>query len=164
MAPITLNAPGGPAGTAPPGAGQARLRCLIVDDNEGFLSAARAVLESEGIAVCGGASTAAQGIQLARDLCPDVVLVDIVLGQDDGFELARRLSEDDHEGTRTVLLISTHAGADFADMVARSPAAGFLAKAELSAAAITSAHRRAHSEGHGRGPGRASSPYRRRSL
>ncbi|GEM_PF-914601 len=112
------------------------LRCLVVDDNEGFLRAARALLEREGLEVAGVARNGAQGLQLARELRPDVILVDIFLGPDDGFELARQLYDDDPGPARAVVLISTHAEADFVDLVEASPAAGFLSKWELSASAV----------------------------
>ena len=50
--------------------------------------------------------------------------------------LARRLAGSGTGAGPAVIMISTRAGADFADMVADCPAAGFLAKDELSAAAI----------------------------
>ncbi len=62
------------------------------------------------------------------------MLVDVVLGDESGFELARRLVAD--HAHRAVILISTRSEADFADTIGLSPAAGFLAKSELSADAI----------------------------
>ena len=67
------------------------VRCLIVDDSLQFLTAARGWLEREGIAVVGVASTVDQALQLAQELHPDVVLVDIDLGGESGFELASQL-------------------------------------------------------------------------
>jgi DNA-binding NarL/FixJ family response regulator len=64
------------------------------------------------------------------------VLVDIMLAQESGFELARRLNADGRDSTSEVILVSTHAEEDFADLIAASPAAGFLPKSELSAGAI----------------------------
>jgi DNA-binding NarL/FixJ family response regulator len=112
-----------------------RLRCLIVDDNPAFLEGAAALLDREGMAVVGVASSSAEALGRAEELHPDVVLVDITLGEESGFELARRLADTD-SGHRTVILISTHAEADFADLIAESPTAGFLPKSELSASAI----------------------------
>lgn len=109
-------------------------QCLVVDDNASFLEAATTLLEREGLAVA-AASTAAEALSRARELRPDVVLVDIMLGRESGFDLARRLVEADSDGP-TVILISTHAEADFADLIAQTPAAGFVSKSELSAAAI----------------------------
>jgi DNA-binding NarL/FixJ family response regulator len=94
------------------------------------------LLEREGLDIAGEATTAAEGHRLARALQPDVVLADIVLGADSGFELARRLADDPLTVGTTVVLISTHSAADFAELIEASPAAGFLPKVELSARAL----------------------------
>jgi DNA-binding NarL/FixJ family response regulator len=107
------------------------LRCLIVDDNASFLGAAATLLERQGVSVVGVASTHAEALLRSRELRPDVVLVDIVLGAESGFDVARELT-----GAPTVILISTHAEADFADLIERTGAAGFVAKSELSGEAI----------------------------
>ena len=112
------------------------LRCLIVDDSPRFLAAARGLLEREGITVVGVASTSAQALQQAQQLRPDVTLVDIDLGGQSGLELARRLHQQAGSVASRVILISTHAQQDYADLIAASPAVGFLAKASLSASAI----------------------------
>jgi DNA-binding NarL/FixJ family response regulator len=106
-----------------------RIRCLIVDDNRPFLDAARLLLEREGVAVVGVATTSAEALRLEEELRPDVVLVDIRLGDESGFDLARRLSG-------TVILISTHAQSEYAEEIAASPAAGFIPKTQLSASAV----------------------------
>ena len=108
------------------------VRCLLVDDNSAFTETARLLLAREGVVVAGTASSIAEALRQASVLRPDVVLVDIALGDENGFDLARRLAG----GGVTVIMISTRGGADYADMVADSPAAGFLPKDELSAAAI----------------------------
>jgi CheY-like chemotaxis protein len=110
-------------------------RCLIVDDNRAFLAAARTLLEREGLTIAGVASTGADALRQAETLRPDVVLVDVSLGDESGFELARRLVADQARGA-PVILISTRSKDDLADAIAQSPAAGFLAKSELSADAI----------------------------
>ena len=112
------------------------LALLIVDDNRAFLEAARNLLEREGLSVVGVASTIDEALRQADQLRPDVALVDISLAEESGFELARRLCEHPPGGGPPVILISTHAEADFADLIADSPAAGFLAKSQLSAEAI----------------------------
>jgi DNA-binding NarL/FixJ family response regulator len=109
--------------------GVPEIRCLIVDDNEPFLGAARLLLEREGVAVVGVATTSADALRLEEELRPDVVLVDIRLGDENGFDLARRLSS-------TVILISTEAQREYAEEIAASPAAGFIHKAQLSASAV----------------------------
>jgi len=105
---------------------------LIVDDNESFLEVARGLLEQEGLLVVGVASASAEAFRQVQSLDPDVVLVDIFLGDESGLELARRLVVDG----RTVILLSTHPEEDLAALIAESPAAGYLPKAELSAEAI----------------------------
>jgi DNA-binding NarL/FixJ family response regulator len=112
------------------------LRCLIVDDNTPFLNAARALLEREGLTVEGVASTGADALQQAATLRPDVVLLDISLGEESGFDVAGLLIDDERVCEATVILISTHAESDFAELIDESPAAGFLPKSELSAGAI----------------------------
>jgi len=112
------------------------IRFLVVDDSRSFLEAARRLLEREGLTIAGVASSCSEALQEARALRPDVVLVDISLGEESGFDVARRLAEDGRAGGPTVILISTHSEADFADLIAESPAAGFLPKSELSASAI----------------------------
>ena len=106
-----------------------QIRSLIVDDNRPFLDAARLLLEREGLAVVGVATTSAEALRLEEELRPDVVLVDIRLGDESGFDLARRLSG-------TVILISTHGQSEYAEEIAASPAAGFIPKARLSADAV----------------------------
>ena len=108
------------------------VRCLLVDDNSAFIETARLLLAREGVVVAGTASSIAEALRQASALRPDVVLVDIALGEENGFDLARRLAG----GGLAVIMISTRAGVDYADLVADSPAAGFLAKDKLSAAAI----------------------------
>jgi CheY-like chemotaxis protein len=112
------------------------LRCLIVDDSTSFLEAARGHLEREGIAVVGVASNIAQALRQAERLRPDVTLVDIDLAGESGLELARRLQQEAGSAAPKVILVSTHAEDDFADLIAASPAVGFLSKADLSAGAI----------------------------
>jgi CheY-like chemotaxis protein len=112
------------------------LRCVIVDDNPEFPVAVRPLLEREGIAVVGVASTAADGLDRARALQPDVTLVDIDLGGESGFDLARRIAAATDLPSTNVILVSAHTAADLVDLVAVSPVLGFLSKSDLSAAAV----------------------------
>jgi DNA-binding NarL/FixJ family response regulator len=111
------------------------VRCLIVDDNEHYGEAARALLEREGLSVVGVARSAEEGLRLAQELRPDLVLVDVDLGADDGFEVAKALTRAGDSSLR-VILISTHDEHEFADLIEASPAVGFVPKARLSAALI----------------------------
>jgi DNA-binding NarL/FixJ family response regulator len=112
------------------------LRCLIVDDHPRFLEAARGLLERQGVAVVGMASTGAEALQLVAEMAPDVVLLDIDLGGESGFEVARQLVAQAGRCAPRVILVSTHAEEDYADLIAASPAIGFVAKTALSADAI----------------------------
>jgi DNA-binding NarL/FixJ family response regulator len=112
------------------------LRCVLVDDNADFVTAARSLLEHEGMTVLGAAGNGAEALRLAAVLRPDILLVDIDLGPESGLELARRLSRSGRPVPPPVILISSYAEEDYADLIADSPALGFLSKSELSAAAI----------------------------
>jgi CheY-like chemotaxis protein len=103
--------------------------CLIVDDNQAFLDAARVFLERDGLTVR-AALTSVQALLQIEALRPQVVLVDISLGAESGFDLARRIAEDGLAAEAVVILISTRAEEDVADLVAESPVAGFLPKEE----------------------------------
>jgi DNA-binding NarL/FixJ family response regulator len=112
------------------------LRCLIVDDSPRFLAAARGLLERQGLTIVGVASTSAEALERVQELRPDVTLVDIDLGGESGLELARRLHHQAGPAPARVILVSTHAEEDYAELIAASPAVGFLSKSTLSAGAI----------------------------
>jgi DNA-binding NarL/FixJ family response regulator len=107
------------------------VRCLIVDDSDEFVASAARLLGSQGLDVVGSASSGERALELAGSLVPDVALVDIELGEEDGIELSHELAAH----TR-VVLISSYDQADLGDLIARSPAAGFLPKTDLGAAEI----------------------------
>ena len=109
----------------------AKVRVLIVDDNGAFLYAARRLLAREGLQVVGIAATGDDALRRLDKLRPDVVLVDVELAGESGFDVARRLV-DTRDGP-PVILVSTHAEEDLAELVDESPAIGFLPKASLSA-------------------------------
>jgi CheY-like chemotaxis protein len=112
------------------------MRCLIVDDSMDFVNAARGLLEHDGITVVGAASTSAEALRCFEELRPDVTLVDVHLGRENGFELAEQLHRYGLSGQPPVIMISTHAEQDFADLIATSPAIGFLSKIALTSDAI----------------------------
>ncbi len=113
------------------------IRCLLVDDSDAFLKAASVLLQRDGVTVVGVASDSAGALRQARVLRPDVILVDIGLGSESGFDLTRLLAQDGQAGRAEVILISARAETDYAELIAESPAAGFLVKPELSAQAIS---------------------------
>jgi DNA-binding NarL/FixJ family response regulator len=113
-----------------------RLRCLIVDDNASFLEIAAASLAGADLDVVGTATTSAEALRQVAEQQPDVVLVDINLGEESGFELARMLVERYPQLASGVVLISTRAEQDFGGLIKASPAAGFIPKTQLSAQAV----------------------------
>jgi DNA-binding NarL/FixJ family response regulator len=113
------------------------LRVLIVDDSTHFLRAARTLLEREGVHVVAEASTSAEAIEHARSIRPDVTLIDIDLGDENGFDLARRLaSEATGAIAGRLVLISAYPETDLRELIDASPVVGFLPKSQLSGHAI----------------------------
>jgi two-component system nitrate/nitrite response regulator NarL len=110
------------------------LRCLLVDDNEAFLTSASRLLEAQGMEIVGRASSGQDAVRLAEAIRPDVAVVDVQLGDEDGLEVTQQLALS--IPPIVVVLISTHPLDDLAESIADSPAAGFLPKSALSAAAI----------------------------
>jgi DNA-binding NarL/FixJ family response regulator len=109
-------------------------RVLIVDDHPGFRAHARRLLECEGYRVVGEAADSAEGLEAARELVPDVALVDVYLPDEDGFALTDRLHALGN--APAVVLTSSRDGSDLEGCVEQSPARGFVPKAELSRVAI----------------------------
>lgn len=109
------------------------MSCLIVDDSRRFAEAARILLERQGLRVVGVATNAVDALRLASQERPDVTLLDIDLGGESGFEVARQFRR---ATSSPVIFISTHAEQDYQDLISASSALGFLPKATLSAAAI----------------------------
>ena len=107
---------------------------LIVDDHPSFRATARVLLESEGFDVVGEAVDGASAIDAAERLRPELVLLDVQLPDTDGFAVASAL----HQGGTpvAVVLTSSRDGADYGSLVRASGAVGFVAKAELSGAAL----------------------------
>jgi DNA-binding NarL/FixJ family response regulator len=114
--------------------GLVRLRCVMVDDDGAFLDAARALLEQEGVTVAGIAGNCAEAVERARTLRPDFMLIDIRLSDESGFDAARQLAAEGQAAA--LIMISTYREVDYAELIAESPAIGFLSKTDLSAAAI----------------------------
>jgi DNA-binding NarL/FixJ family response regulator len=109
-----------------------RTTVLIVDDHEAFRKAARRLLEDDGFEVVGEAGDGVSGVELARQLGPDLVLLDVVLPDLSGFEVAEELA-----GSRAaVVLVSSRDRSDFGPRLRRSPAAGFISKDKLSGGSV----------------------------
>jgi two-component system nitrate/nitrite response regulator NarL len=109
------------------------LRCLLVDDSTHFLEAASMLLEAQGLAVAGVASTSAEALTRVRELEPDVTIIDIDLNGESGFDLAWQLAAS---WSGSTVLTSTRSESDVAELLAVTPVLGFISKTELSADAI----------------------------
>ena len=110
------------------------LHCVIVDDNPAFIHAAAHFLGHQGIDVVGVAFTVEEALSCIRRLRPDVTIADIHLGEESGFELAKRVCSE--PTSPAVILTSTHSELEFADMIAASPVLGFVPKVDLSADSV----------------------------
>jgi DNA-binding NarL/FixJ family response regulator len=104
------------------------VRVLIVDDQEPFRVAARMVVEAtEGFEVAGEAETGEDSVAMARDLAPDLVLMDVNLPGIDGLEATRRILAEG--GPAVVLLLSTYEEEEYAPRAAECGAAAYIPKA-----------------------------------
>ncbi len=110
------------------------LTVLIVDDHPSFRASARLLLESEGWSVVGEAADGARAIAAAKELEPDLVLLDIQLPDFDGFEVSSRLASNGPGPA--VILVSSRDREDYGSLASRSGARGFIPKAELSGEAL----------------------------
>lgn len=110
---------------------------VLVDDHEGFRRGACRLLTAAGFHVVGQAATAAGGIEVVRRLVPDAVLIDVLLPDGTGFDVARELDRSDPRPR--IVLISSRRAADFGPRLVESRADGFIAKADLSAETLVEA-------------------------
>ena len=111
-----------------------RTTVLIVDDHDDFRRSASALLNAEGFDVVGGVADGEGALEAAARLRPDVVLLDVQLPGADGFEVAERLAET--PDAPQVVLISSRDATAYGARVSSASALGFLAKRELSGAAL----------------------------
>jgi DNA-binding NarL/FixJ family response regulator len=101
-------------------------RVLLVDDAAAIRNALRGVLEDAGIEIVGEASDGAQGVALAGSLRPDVVLMDLRMPSEDGFQATARIVRD-HPEVRVVVL-SAYETEESAEAVLAAGAFAFLPK------------------------------------
>jgi DNA-binding NarL/FixJ family response regulator len=109
---------------------------VVVDDSKSFADAARSLLERQGERVLGTACNGAEAVEIVAELRPDIVLVDMALGDECGLDLAPLLAGDGGCDAPVVILISAYSPCDITELIAASPVAGFLPKSDLSADAI----------------------------
>ena len=109
---------------------------LIVDDHPSFRTTARALLEAEGYDVVGEAENGVEAIRIAKELLPEVVLLDVQLPDFDGFEVASRLMHSTNGWAPKIVLTSSRDGSDFGSLVRECGARGFVPKGELCGRAL----------------------------
>lgn len=103
---------------------------FIVDDHEGFRAFARTFLEASGLEVIGEAGSGSGAVEAIGRMQPDVVLLDVLLPDFDGFEVARRVLGGEHRPA--IVMTSTREAADYGRRLDRSGVRGFISKGELS--------------------------------
>ena len=107
---------------------------VVVDDHARFREAVTERLAAAGWRIVGEAATGAAAIDLVARLAPDVVLLDVVLPDMDGFAVADRLAAAGN--TSAVVLTSGHDRGDFAGRIQAAPVRGFLPKEMISGPAL----------------------------
>jgi DNA-binding NarL/FixJ family response regulator len=120
---------------------EAALSCLIVDDKDFVLHAVSTLLDRDGITISGLASTTAEAIRHAKELRPDVAIVDVALGDESGFDLAGRLMKGSRRRP-TVILTSTYSEDDIGHLIVAASADAFVPKTDLSGAVVREIHHR----------------------
>jgi DNA-binding NarL/FixJ family response regulator len=105
------------------------VRVLIVDDQEPFRMAARMVVEAtDGFDVVGEAETGESSVEMARDLAPDLVLMDVNLPGINGLDATRQILGERGDSV-VVLLLSTYEEDEYAPRAAECGAAAYIPKA-----------------------------------
>jgi len=111
-------------------------RCVVVDDNDRFVQVAQRLLEVDGVLAVQTAADIRSALALIDAELPEVVLIDVSLGAESGFDLVRILSERIDGFSRRIVIISTRAEEDYEDLIRETAVAGFVSKSELSVDAI----------------------------
>jgi DNA-binding NarL/FixJ family response regulator len=109
---------------------------LIVDDHPTFRRFARKLLEQAGFTVVGEAADCAGALDAAEELAPDAILLDVMLPDGSGVDVAATLVE--RSASTSVVLTSSRSADDLGAALEGAAGRGFLAKSDFSGAAFSS--------------------------
>ena len=102
------------------------LRRIVLGEDEALIRLdLKEMLEEEGYEVVGEAGDGESAVRLARDLRPDLVILDVKMPGLDGLAAAERIAE---ERTAPVLILTAFSQKDLVDRAARAKAMGYLVK------------------------------------
>lgn len=104
----------------------APIRLLLADDHTMLRESLRRSMEAEGLDVVGEARDGEEAVQLAEELCPDVVLMDVSMPVLDGVEATRLVRE--RAPDVQVVMLTMHADQDVVAKAIRAGAVGYLVK------------------------------------
>ena len=109
------------------------MRVLIVDDQEPFRLAARMVVDAtDGFEVIGEVETGEASVEAAKELDPDLVLMDVNLPGINGLDATRQILVADGTHRVVILLLSTYEEEEYAPKAAECGAAAYIPKSSFS--------------------------------
>ncbi|GAC1332333.1 MAG: hypothetical protein NVSMB17_11300 [Candidatus Dormibacteria bacterium] len=126
------------------------VRVLVVDDQAPFRMAAAAVVEmTDDFELVGEVETGEAAVESARDLRPDLVLMDVNLPGINGLEATRQILDDAARESApvVVLVLSTYEAAEYAPRAEEAGAASYIPKADFSPDRLEAAWAEARSSG-----------------
>lgn len=105
------------------------IRVVLVDDQSLIRTGIRALLDAEDdITVVGEAATGREGVELATELRPDIVLMDVQMPEMDGIEATRRIAGDERLGGVHVVMLTNYGLDEYVFNALRAGASGFVVK------------------------------------
>jgi DNA-binding NarL/FixJ family response regulator len=103
-----------------------RSRVLVIDDHRAFADLLSGALAASGMECVGTANSAAQGVTMAADLTPDIVVMDIQMPREDGLSATRRIREVSPGSV--VAVVTAHRDPDWVVRAAQAGASAFIPK------------------------------------